>query len=374
MGSNRHSNRPIPCRGLEMTDAADVRASTGAGEAPVRLAVIGAGVFAQSTHIPALALLKEKIEVVGVFSRSLQKARAACLRLGVPSKAFTAVDDLLSRQDIDAVDIAVPIPVLPDMVKRALQAGKHVISEKPIATSPQEAQTLIDFYRARPHPRPLWMVAENFRYKSAVHRARDIIQQGQIGQPICAHVSNYVTMAPDRNPYYRTTWRRDGSFEGGLLLDGGVHYVALLRALFGRIRRVFALTRRVAADLKPCDTMACVFEFASGLAATYSVTYAAGVAAPQTVTVVGDRGTLEISPYTGLNLVRIDGSRDEESTADSGVKEELAAFIEAIRTGKPHLNSPEEAFHDLAGIDAALRSAQTGAVCVPVELSDLHPG
>ena len=81
------------------------------------------------------------------------------------------------------------------------------------------------------------------------------------------------------NKYYHTDWRRSGTFPGGFLLDGGVHHVAALRQVVGEIVSVSAEVRQVRADLPPADTLSAALEFESGVIGSYSVTYAAAVAA-----------------------------------------------------------------------------------------------
>lgn len=97
------------------------------------------------------------------------------------SGAGKSLDDLLARTDIQAVIIALPIRNQPEYVRKALMAGKHVLSEKPVAENVQDAVQLIKWYRSEIAPRKVtWSVAENFRYlNSFLHAAEAVKTKGR---------------------------------------------------------------------------------------------------------------------------------------------------------------------------------------------------
>lgn len=98
---------------------------------PIRLALVGAGVFAQNAHLPALLALQDRIEIIAVYSRTHASAAALAQRIGAEVEVYTDLAALLTRPDLDAVDLLLPIPIQAGFVEAALRAGKHVISEKP---------------------------------------------------------------------------------------------------------------------------------------------------------------------------------------------------------------------------------------------------
>lgn len=120
---------------------------------------------------------------------------------------FTDLDELLARSDIEAVNIALPTQVISDVVKKSLAAGKHVISEKPIAAQSSTAQQLISL--AASQPSVVWMVAENFRYETVIQRAAQLVHTGKIGKPLVANWSLHVPVGPSMK-YYNTAWRGKG--------------------------------------------------------------------------------------------------------------------------------------------------------------------
>lgn len=231
----------------------------------IRLALIGAGIFARDVHVPALHGLDDTFEVVAVYSRSQANAVTLASQLPGQIEATSDLPALLARDDIEAVDIILPIEVMPSVVERALRSGKHVISEKPIASTVVTGRRLLDLYRQ--NSGQIWAVGENWRYEEAFERAAAIIHGGEIGRPLLCHWVVYNPIHPD-NKYYATPWRRSGDFPGGFLLDVGVHHIAVLRWLLGEISQVSAVTRQIRADLPPADVLSATLQFESGLTAS----------------------------------------------------------------------------------------------------------
>jgi predicted dehydrogenase len=146
---------------------------------PVKLAIIGTGIAAKELHLPALMKLKDKYEIVAVCNHTEQKAREFS-RL-VNNVPFTLnYRDILSSSAVEAVDIALPIHLNFRVVKDALEAGKHVIVEKPIAGNLFDAELMTTFPDRYDS---VMLVAENFRYNPVFIRARQIIASGEIGKP-----------------------------------------------------------------------------------------------------------------------------------------------------------------------------------------------
>ena len=338
---------------------------------PIRLAMIGAGIYARDAHAPALAQLADHFQVVAVCARSHASADALAARFGNEVERCTDVAALLARDDIEAVDILLPIDAQAPVVAQALAAGKHVISEKPVAPDVAAAQALIAGYT--PRGGQVWMVAENWRYEEAYFKAAALVQGGAVGRVLGVHFVEYVNMRPG-NKYYTSAWRRGGNFQGGFLLDGGVHYVAALRMVAGEIAAVAAHAAQLTPDLPPADTMTATLHFASGALGAYLVCYAAGSPWAAPLTVVGERGSLRAA--RGRVEVADAAGAVETITCGfyNGVARELAAFAAAIRAGAPHRNTPEEALRDVAVVEAMLESARTGqAVAVAAYIHAAAP-
>lgn len=323
----------------------------------LRLALIGAGTFVRKAHAPAYAALRERCQVVAVCSRSHESAEAVAAMLPEAVAIYDHIPSLLAMEKLDAVDIVLPIPLLPEVTALALAAGLHVVSEKPIAPTLAQARPLLELHRQRPGQ--VWMVAENWRYEEAYVRAGQAVRDGTIGRPLACDFSLQLPVMPD-TPNYRTIWRRNGGFPGGFLLDGGVHHTSALRLVLGEIESVGAVVAQEREDLPPADTLAAWLRFANGVIGSYTVTYAAGSPlCDNGLHVVGTEGSLRV---TGSKLII---QRGDERTQESfglpySTHRELAAFVESALTGAPHRNSPAEALADLALVEAMLGAAESG--------------
>lgn len=323
----------------------------------LRLALIGAGTFARKAHIPAYLDMQDVCQVVAVCTRSPESAQAAAEMLPEPVALYDHIPSLLAIEELDAVDIVLPIPLLAEVTAQALAAGIHVVSEKPIAPSLAQARPLLDIHRQ--HSGQVWMVAENWRYEDAYVRAGQAIAAGAIGRPLTCDFSLQLPVMPD-TPNYRTVWRRRGDFPGGFLLDGGVHHTAGLRLVLGEVEEVGATVAQQREDLPPADTLAGWLRFANGAIGSYTVTYAAAsLLGDNALHVTGSQGSLRVR--NGLLCIQQGDERTEESFGPPfSTHRELRAFVDAARTGAPHRNTPEEALADLAIVEAMLAAAERG--------------
>ncbi|MEX1021392.1 MAG: Gfo/Idh/MocA family oxidoreductase [Litorilinea sp.] len=331
------------------------------GDQPVRVGIIGAGIFARDAHAPSLLRLPEHLQVVAVYSRTATRAEALAEQFppvdGAPVQVYTELDALLADPQVDAVDIILPIGNLADAVERALKAGKHVLSEKPIAPDPATAQQLLAV--AARHPDQVWMVGENWRYEEAFIEAGNLIRAGRIGTPILCQWTLHAPIT-DSNKYYHTAWRRNESFPGGFLLDGGVHQAAALRLVMGEVSEVTATVHQTRADLPPADTLSATLRFANGALGSLAVTYAAPAPWESWLCVTGSDGALRVQ-RDALELT-VDGKTErQEFTGINGVELELAAFAQAIRHGTPHVNTPAAGLADLELVSGMLLAAESGA-------------
>ncbi len=324
----------------------------------LRVALAGTGIFAREAHVPAWLKLGDKVQIAAIWSRS--RANAEALAASLPGTVRVADDfsSLLNDPTIDAVDIVLPIDAQPALVKQALGAGKHVVSEKPIAENVAQAHDLIGAWQRSDR---VWMVAENWRYESAFREAAALIQDGAIGAPVTVSWVLHTPVGPD-NKYFHTPWRRTGQIAGGFLLDGGVHHMAALRAILGEIAAVRAEVRQVSPDLPPADTLSATLHFSGGAIGCYLATYAVGAFWDAPLQIVGTEGSMRVDRGW------IETARQGETTVRravnsfDGVEAELAAFVDAVVNGKPHVNGPLEALRDLAVIEAMLTSARSGHV------------
>ena len=328
---------------------------------PIRLALIGAGIFAAEAHVPALQKLQDSFEIAAIYSRSQASATKLAAQLPYQVDTYTDLSAVLARADLEAVNILLPIEVMPGVVELALQAGKHVISEKPIAPDVATGRRLLETYRR--YPEQVWMVAENWRYEAIFEQAAEVLSQGQIGRPWLCYWAMHTPITPD-NKYYHTGWRRSGGVPGGFVLDAGVHHMAVLRLLLGEIAEVSAIKAQIRPDLPPTDTLSATLRFENGVIGTYLASYATQAPWPPALHIVGDLGSLRIQRHV-LEVTRQGTTRNIPIDDHQGVEAELAGFAAAVRAGQIHRNTPQQALQDVAVIEAMLRSAETGERVTP---------
>ncbi len=197
-------------------------------------AVTGTG-FIGAVHVEALHRLG--IRVKGILGSSPDKSKIAAQELGL-AKAYVSYEELLSDREVEVVHITTPNRWHREMVIGALDAGKHVVCEKPLATNSRETAELVE--RAAKSPHLLTAVNYNVRFYPLALQARELIQQGAIGRVLSvrgAYIQDWLLKETDWN------WRLLPE-EGGELRaigDIGTHWMDLILFLTGlQIDSVFA--------------------------------------------------------------------------------------------------------------------------------------
>ncbi|PPQ65072.1 hypothetical protein CVT24_003026 [Panaeolus cyanescens] len=353
------------------------------------VALLGAGIFAKEAHLPALATLGNAAPPLkAVYSRSEKSAQdladaAKAALNSVPDVYYDAnvnsnLDTLLARSDISAVIIALPITLQPSIVIKALAAGKHVISEKPVAPDVKGGRELIKTYNEVYKPRGLvWRIAENFEAEPGYRAVGAAIRGGKIGDVIFFKTV-VVNNIDKESKWYKTPWRTIPDYQGGFLLDGGVHFVAALRVMLSRpLTQVSSFASLNKEYLKPHDTIHAIVKAGDNITGTAELTWAFPTAArPQADTwvITGSDGWIAVNHVYRPNapavirvvtksLVKHEGKPDEEKEEvleipSEGIAAELKSFFGAI-VGQDDglgLGDPQAALSDVAFIEAALNS------------------
>ncbi|CAI4213196.1 unnamed protein product [Parascedosporium putredinis] len=332
----------------------------------IGVAILGAGIFAKGEHIPAIQ----------ACDRFTLKAPDAYFD-NDPSNPDRTLAALLARADVHAVFVALPIVHQPAAVKQALAAGKHVLSEKPIAKDTATAQDLIAWHAqlssSGPSPAPLWAVGENYRFlDAATYAAARLREMG--GDVVTYGFEMFKLVRPD-DKYFNTAWRKVPDYQGGFLLDGGVHFIAGLRcalaAVGEEIGQVSACTSLLQERLAPVDTVHGVLATRSGRAGTFVCSFGAEFKAGFAIEVVTTNGAVRFSPREVTVTTRgADGARMDEvhsfESSGTGVKAEAVTFAESIEAGRIDSRlSPQEALKDLRIVQALLESGRVWARVPP---------
>jgi len=334
----------------------------------IGVAILGGGIFAREEHKPAVEASKD-LTLKAVYSRSAKSARTLEVdesKVDVysdDSGAGKSLDDLLARTDIGAVIIALPIKNQPEYIRKALLAGKHVLSEKPVAENVKEAVELIKWYHAEIEPKKVtWAVAENVRYTDSFLRAGEALRAK--GRQLTFRVRMQTLV--EGGKYFETSWRKVPTHQGGFLLDGGVHFTAALRLMLGKDNPLVSLSSHSALlqkHLPPVDTVEATAKSKKGAVGTISISF--GTTAKGSEWTVGcEDGYVSISG----NKVTVDGKTEEVTDERTGVPPEVRKWGEALAAGTVNeKQSPEEGLADLELIEAMLRSGEQGGIPIQLE-------
>ncbi|GFG27032.1 60S ribosomal protein L32 [Aspergillus udagawae] len=342
----------------------------------VGVAIIGSGIFAREEHLPAVQAAKD-FQLKAIYSRSLKSAQdLANGTTGVdlysedsgPGKGYA---DLLAREDIAAVVIALPILVQPDFIRKALTAGKHVLSEKPIGKDIATARDLLQWYHANfDTSKILWAVAENFRYMTKFLRTAEEVQK--LGPVKNFRVNSHALVSTD-SKYFKTAWRQTPEYQGGFILDGGVHVIAALRLILGSSDPVTMISAQSCLQqqhLAPLDTVDAVMKTRSGATGVLSLSYGSAFN-DQVFEFDCERGLVALN----FDRLTVKGESNELAFDGRGVSREVAVFATTIANGGSvdKRQSPEEALADLEIMEKMLTSGERDGERQSVELQPARP-
>lgn len=226
----------------------------------LKLCVVGCGMIGR-IHCQACLKRRDDLELY-VCDTDRNAARAAMAESDATGM-FDTYEEVLSASDIEAVDLCLPHHLHAPSAISALEAGKHVLLEKPIANSLAEADSISEAAR---EANRVFAVSENFRFEPAVRKTREIIERGDIGKPFLIQIqemSYTVELTTHMETY---DWRRrESTGGGGVLFDRGVHLMALVNQLGGRVRSVYAVTRCPAHAWEVDETSVVIFIHDNGI-------------------------------------------------------------------------------------------------------------
>ncbi len=300
----------------------------------------------------------DRVAVLAVASRDRARAEASARERGL-ERAYGAYEELLEDPDVQAVYISLPNAFHIEWSIRALEAGKHVLCEKPLTRRPEEVEQAFDVAEREGR---LLMEAFMWRHHPQAHRLKELVDEGAIGELRLIRAAFSFTADDPRDIRLLT------ELDGGSLMDVGCYCVSASRLLAGEPERAYGekVTNESGVDLRFAATL----RFPGGVVCQFDS--ALDIPDRAELEVIGERGSLFLSdPWHGWVAPRI------ELRTDGGAEEipfepvdpyrlELENFTDAILgKGKPLLGRAD-ALGQARTIDALLRSAEEGR---PVLLS-----
>ena len=318
----------------------------------LKIGILGAAGIAPAAIIRP-ASRRDDTVILGVAARNADSARRYADTHGI-ERSYGGYPALLADPDIDLVYIALPPSEHAEWSIAALEAGKHVLCEKPIAMNAAQAQSMVD---AAERADRRFIEAFHDRYHPLSAHIDEVIASGRLGtvRSIRAHFSA-------NNPFNPTSIRHVPELGGGALMDLGCYPVHWVRALTGEEPTVAGVTS-TPNPLGVDESIEAELEFPSGIRATVTASMAAGVSLSSTLLVEGDKGTLAIDnlvfPSNGHTIHEtVDGIERISTVAGlTTYDHQLEAVVVALTTGAPVLTEGADILGNARAIDAIYAAA-----------------
>jgi predicted dehydrogenase len=334
--------------------------------AKMRIAVIGLG-MASAPHAKSLVDLAERVEVAHAYSPTEARRAAFAEQFGFPVSGD--LDAIFADTTVGAVMLLTPPNTHLDLVRRAANAGKHILLEKPLEIGIERAEELVS--AAEGAGVTLGVVLQH-RFKSASVALARLLAEGRLGDIVGASARTY-NWRPQS--YYdqpgRGTKVRDG---GGVLLTQAIHTLDLLISLAGLPEEVCAYATTSAVHrMETEDIVAGGLRYANGAIGTVSATTCAYPGFPDQIDIIGTKGTAVIEG-TALKAAFHDGTAlaigveagpggagaDPMAFSHDDHRAVLTDFLDAVESGREPKVSGREALKVHRLIETLLRSAESG--------------
>ena len=293
---------------------------------PIRFALVGCGRIS-ANHLDALRQHAGRAELVAVCDRQPAALERAVERTGV--RGFASLDALLAGCDADIVPLATPSGLHPQQAIRCAQAGRHVLSEKPMATKWDEGVAMVR--ACRDAGVKLFVVKQN-RLNATMQRLKQAIDAGRFGRIHMVTVNVFWTRP--QSYYDDAPWRGRWDLDGGAFMNQASHYVDMVDWLVGPVDNVHAYTATQLRDIEAEDSGVMSLRLRSGGLASINVTMLThGKNFEGSITVLGERGTVRIG---GVAVNRIEHWEfDEPRPEDESVRDASYATPSVYGFGHP---------------------------------------
>ncbi len=329
-------------------------------------AVVGIGTLSKTEILPAIPKC-QNCRLTAIVTGHPDQNRDLATRGGVDPKniyTYDNFDDIKNNPDIDVVYIVLPNSMHAEYTIRGFKAGKHVLCEKPMATSVADCQAMIDACKAAGKQ---LMIAYRQQYepltKKCIQIARNPQQMGQIME-ISGESGFPVNQRSTPDNYWRVNKQMAG---GGSLMDMGIYALNAARYLSGQeptsVSAMSYTPPNSTVFSQVEETMTLNLEFPSGMMAQILTSYGFNC---NRVRVNGTRGILDLDPlqhYTGNRAVYSQGRMQPQEITYTWVDHfanEMDEFAQAINTNTPIMTPGEEGLRDIKIMMAAFDSAKSG--------------
>jgi predicted dehydrogenase len=330
-------------------------------EKPVRVGIIGAGAIAQVSHFPAFNLAPDA-QVSAVCDLDLAKARRVASRYNVP-RITESYEELVAMDEVDVVDICLPNHLHAPATIAALQAGKHVLCERPFSRSSKEAEQMVAEAKKQ---ELILMSGFNNRFREDAMVLKRFVTEGELGSIFYAK-TGWLMQA---STWSGASWRKKKEFAGGgVLLDLGIQMLDLTLWLLNmpRVDAVSATAHPEPEKEELESTASAFLRLAGGGTITLEVSW--GLLMEKDfayLNLFGDKGAALLNPLRlhkemHGSLVNVTPTLTSPgNTYKLSYENEIRHFVECVRAGSPPRSPGEDALLMLKLLEALYRSVLEG--------------
>ena len=341
------------------------------------IGIIGCGKIAQVRHIPEYAD-HPQAKLAGFFDLNTKRAEELAEKWG--GKAYSSWEEMLSDPAIDAVSVCVANNAHASISIAALKAGKHVLCEKPMATTLEECEEMV---AAAKESGKFLMIGQNQRLTRAHQKARELVEQGVLGE-ILSFRTTFGHGGPETwsvDPGKNTWFFDKNKAAMGAMADLGIHKTDLIQYLTGQTvvettAKVTTLDKRGADGqlIGVDDNAICIYRLKNGAIGTMTASWTFYGAEDNSTVLYGTKGNLRIydDPNYSMKLISANGEKTlyeleaiqtNDNQTKSGV---IDCFMDCLVNNKAPEISGESVLTAMRAVFASLESSATGkTVAIP---------
>jgi len=341
---------------------------------PIRFALVGCGRIS-GNHIAALEQHRDRATLVAVSDTDSDALAAAAERTG--AAAYSSLEELLQHSDADVVVLATPSGMHPQQAVLVARAGRHVVTEKPMATRWEDGKEMV---RVCDEAGVMLFVVKQNRRNPTLQLVKRAVESGRFGRIYMVNVN--VFWSRPQSYYDSSSWRGTWEFDGGAFMNQASHYVDLLDWLIGPVESLQAYTATLARNIQVEDTGVVSLRWRTGALGSMNVTM---LTYPKnlegSITILGEKGTVRLG---GVAVNQFEHWSFEDAHPDDALVEQSSYettsvygfghplyydnVIKALRGEAPAETDGREGLRSLEILIATYLSARDGhRVALPLE-------
>ncbi len=295
----------------------------------LRVAVLGTG-FIAHIHLESYARFVPTVEVTAVYGRTAEHAKALAEQFHIPAW-YDDIDKLLSEQELDMVDICLPNYLHYDACMKAARHNKHIVMEKPLALTLEEADEMIAECKKR---NLKLMYAEELCFAPKYERVRSLVESGAVGQV-------YMLKQAEKHSGPHSPWfYKKETAGGGVMMDMGCHALAWFRWMTknNQVKSVFAHMGTVLHDTECDDNTVTIVEFENGVTGVAEDSWARHGGMDDRIEVYGTQGVSYADLFQGNSALTYSAKGYDYAAEKAGTTLgwTFTAYEEAFNQGYPH--------------------------------------